>query len=133
MSDYFVKIVLIAALIVLVVWIILIATDAVEIDEYCVYCQPFMNSISVLVASCPCALGLAIPSVITITLNLAMKHSILLKKNSIFEKISQVKSVIFDKTGTLFTKVDKITDYKIVDNSEFNLEEIWETICLIEK
>lgn len=49
-----------------------------------------MRSISVLVASCPCALGLAIPSVISITLNLAMKNNILIKKNSIFEKIQNV-------------------------------------------
>jgi len=69
-------------------------------------------AISVLVASCPCALGLAIPCVITITLNLAMENSILIKKNSIFDKILKVKSVIFDKTGTLFTKVDKITEFR---------------------
>lgn len=41
-----------------------------------------------------------------------MENSILIKKNSIFDKILKVKSVIFDKTGTLFTKVDKITEFR---------------------
>lgn len=71
----------------MIIWIILIAADAVEVHDYCVYCVPFMRFISVLVASCPCALGLAIPSVIMITLNLAMNNNILIKKNTIFDKI----------------------------------------------
>lgn len=65
---------------VLIVWVILIAFDLVEIREYCTWCFPFERAISILVASCPCALGLAVPSVVIITLNLALKSGILVKK-----------------------------------------------------
>lgn len=64
----------------LFVWVLLIGLDIVEIDEYCVWCFPFERAISILVASCPCALGLAVPSVVIITLNLALKCGILVKK-----------------------------------------------------
>ena len=61
-----------------------------------------------LVASCPCAIGLAVPSVIAIVLNMATKSGILIKNNSVFEKIKKAKVIAFDKTGTLFTKIDHI-------------------------
>jgi Cu+-exporting ATPase len=47
-----------------------------------------------------------------ITLNIFMKNGILIKKNNAFESVNKIKSVVFDKTGTLFTKVDEITDYE---------------------
>lgn len=61
-----------------------------------------------MVASCPCALGLAVPSVIAIALNLAIKSGILVRKNTVFEKSKTCEVVAFDKTGTLFTRVEKI-------------------------
>lgn len=67
-------------MLVLLVWSLLIWSELVEIEQYCVWCFPFERSISILVASCPCALGLAVPSVVVITLNLALKSGILIKK-----------------------------------------------------
>ncbi|CAD8173001.1 unnamed protein product [Paramecium pentaurelia] len=117
-SQKFVLGVICVALLVLFVWILLIGLDIVEIDEYCVWCFPFERAISILVASCPCALGLAVPSVVIITLNLALKCGILVKKNTIFEQISKVKCVIFDKTGTLFTKVDHIDSFTLLSKNQ---------------
>lgn len=42
------------------------------------------RGVGVLVASCPCALGLAVPSVLAIALNLAIKSGILIRKNIVF-------------------------------------------------
>jgi Cu+-exporting ATPase len=74
----------------------------------CSVCWVVERGIGVLVASCPCALGLAVPSVIAIILNLATKSGILIKNNSIFEKMKKANKISFDKTGTLFTRIGKI-------------------------
>ena len=76
-----------------------------------------MRAISVLVASCPCALGLAIPSVIVITLNLAMKNSILIKTNKTFDNVLKIGSVVFDKTGTLFNKIEEISEVQLLNDN----------------
>ena len=70
-----------------------------------------------LVASCPCALGLAIPSVIVITLNIAMKNSILIKTNKTFDNVLKIGSVVFDKTGTLFNKIEEISEVQLLNDN----------------
>lgn len=62
-------------------------------------------------------MGLAVPSVIATSLNLAMKNSILIKKNTVFEKISKIKAIVFDKTGTLFTKSNKVDEFTNLSES----------------
>jgi Cu+-exporting ATPase len=74
----------------------------------CDVCWVIERGIGVLVASCPCALGLAIPSVIANILKIAIKSGILIKKTNVFEKIKKAKIISFDKTGTLFTKINHI-------------------------
>ena len=133
LAANFVKIIIFFAAVTLVVWLIIVEAESANIDQFCRWCFPFERAISVLVASCPCALGLAIPSVIVIALNLAMKNSILIKKNTFFEKINRVKCVIFDKTGTLFTKIEEISEFKRMGCNEFDDEELWQIISLLEK
>ena len=53
-------------------------------------------------------MGLAIPSVVAITLNLAIKDGILIKKNNLFENLNKLNAIIFDKTGTLFTQAKEL-------------------------
>ncbi|MFZ2657642.1 MAG: cation-translocating P-type ATPase [Victivallales bacterium] len=60
-----------------------------------------MNVISVLVASCPCALVLAAPSAVVAALAAAARLGILIKNVSYLELAAKVRAVIFDKTGTL--------------------------------
>lgn len=132
-SEHFVKTIIFVAIISMIIWFILIATDSYTVSDYCVYCFPIERLISVLVASCPCALGLAIPSVIVVTLNMAMKNSILIKKNSVFEKIKKVKAIIFDKTGTLFTKAEKIDFFHNYSAGGYSDTALWQVIQLMEK
>jgi len=69
-----------------------------------------MNAISVLVIACPCALGLATPLAILVGTTAAGKKGILIKGGDIFETISNITTVVLDKTGTITTGKPSITD-----------------------
>jgi Zn2+/Cd2+-exporting ATPase len=59
--------------------------------------------LAVLVASCPCALVLAAPATAVAAIAVAARHGILIKGSAFLEHLSDVSSVIFDKTGTITT------------------------------
>ncbi len=61
----------------------------------------FQLSIAVLVVACPCALGLATPTVITVASGEAAKRGWLFKGGDVIEMASKINQIIFDKTGTL--------------------------------
>ncbi|MFC3121728.1 heavy metal translocating P-type ATPase [Agaribacter flavus] len=61
----------------------------------------FWITISILVATCPCALGLATPSALTCAMAHLNKKGILLKRADALEQITLASDIVFDKTGTL--------------------------------
>jgi len=61
----------------------------------------FQLSIAVLVVACPCALGLATPTVITVASGEAAKRGWLFKGGDVIEMASKISQIVFDKTGTL--------------------------------
>ena len=79
--------------------------------------------------SCPCAFGLAVPSVVSISLNQGVKNGILLKKNHIFNKIDSIKSIVFDKTGTLISNLESEIETK---NYNYDLDLILTIIANLE-
>lgn len=76
--------------------------------------EPFVFAITlaitVLVIACPHALGLAIPTVTTITTSLAVKNGFFIKNLAKIEVIRKANYAVFDKTGTLTTGVFGVTD-----------------------
>lgn len=77
-------------------------------------------AITVLVITCPHALGLAIPTVTTITTSLAIKNGIFIKDLSKVENIRKTDYVIFDKTGTLTSGKFGVTDVVAQDGTDKN-------------
>ena len=90
-----------------------------------------IHFVTVLVVACPCALGLATPLAMVVSVGKCAKNGILIKSSEILEMASKVDTVIFDKTGTLTYGNLKIS--KIYNYSKFSEKEIMNYISCLEK
>ncbi len=99
-SGIFVPAVIAIALITAAVWLI-VGKDF----EFALSC-----AISVLVISCPCALGLATPVAIMVSTGRAAEMGILIKSGTVLETLCSVDTVVLDKTGTITTGHPEVTD-----------------------
>ncbi|MGD9474518.1 MAG: copper-translocating P-type ATPase [Eubacteriaceae bacterium] len=68
------------------------------------------RAVTVIVISCPHALGLAIPLVTAVTTSIAAQHGLLIRNRAAFENARNLTSVVFDKTGTLTEGAFEVTD-----------------------
>lgn len=75
------------------------------------------QAVSLLLVLCPCALGLAIPTVMGTALSQGAKSGLLIKGEKVLEKLSQVTAVVFDKTGTLTESTLEIKNARWVSDA----------------
>ncbi|MFW0870922.1 MAG: heavy metal translocating P-type ATPase [Patescibacteria group bacterium] len=87
--------------------------------------------ITVLVIACPHALGLAIPTVTTITTSLAIKNGVFIKDLSKIELIKKADYIVFDKTGTLTEGTFAVRD--IISIAHISVDELMAIATSIEK
>lgn len=106
-SGVFVPIVLGIAALTAIVW--LIAGNGFSFALNC--------AVSVLVISCPCALGLATPVAIMVGTGRAAEEGILIKSAESLEKLHAVDTVVLDKTGTITEGRPRVIDLLLLDSA----------------
>ena len=106
-TSYFVPAVLFIALLTVVVWLIL--------GNWFV---AIVAAITVLIIACPCALGLATPTALTVGIGKGAKQGILIRRGEAIELMGKTKIIVLDKTGTLTKGKPAVTDVIVFDQTE---------------
>lgn len=99
-ASYFVPVIIILTLITFVIWIAVGKVIQQQATGFSAV-QAMTYAISVLIVSCPCAIGLAVPMVVVIAGGVGAKHGVVFKSAETIEIARKVTHVVFDKTGTL--------------------------------
>ena len=120
LSRYFSAAVLTLSLITYLVWRFFISPE-----------DAFWVTLSVLVATCPCALALATPTAVTCAISTFTKMGIITRKSGVFELLPKLNTVIFDKTGTLTYGELSISEVKTF--SEVTKEQVLAISAALEK
>ena len=103
-AQLFVPIVVTISILVLLSWLFIV-------DGGHQLSHAFAPAIAVLVISCPCALGLATPTSISVGSGIAFKEGILYKGGEFFEIANKISAIAFDKTGTLTKGEPELSDF----------------------
>ena len=110
-SGIFVPLVMLIAIITLISYLLLGYNLNISLTRF----------VTVLVISCPCALGLATPLAVVVAMGITARNGILIKTSEVLEAINKVDTIVFDKTGTITygnLKISKLYNYSNYNNSK---------------
>ena len=110
-SGIFVPVVIGIAVLTIGIWAAVTGLSG-EID----WTHAFVCGISVLVISCPCALGLATPVAIMVGTGRGAREGIIIKSAEALENLGKIDTIVFDKTGTVTEGKPAVTDVVAFDN-----------------
>lgn len=110
-SGYFVPIVILLAVISGLAWYLVGQSGVFALTIF----------ISVLVIACPCALGLATPTAIMVGTGKGAEYGVLIKSGTALETAHKIKTIVFDKTGTITEGEPVVTDVITLDGKEEDL------------
>ena len=112
-ASIFVPAVIGAAILTFMLWMIFGGSNVVN--------SAVINFVAVLIIACPCALGLATPTALMVGTGKGAQLGILIKNGSSLELAHKIKTVIFDKTGTITEGEPAVTEIFTNDISEIEL------------
>uniref|UniRef100_A0A8C8YLX5 Copper-transporting ATPase 2 n=1 Tax=Prolemur simus TaxID=1328070 RepID=A0A8C8YLX5_PROSS len=125
-SGYFVPFIIVISTLTLVVWIVIGFIDFGVVQKY--FPSPYKNisqtevvirfafqtSITVLCIACPCSLGLATPTAVMVGTGVAAQNGILIKGGKPLEMAHKIKTVMFDKTGTITHGIPRVMRFLLL-------------------
>jgi len=110
--SYFIPVILTIAIVVFLIWYLVLGATLL----FSLTCL-----ISILVVACPCALGLATPTAVTVGVGRAAEYGILIKNGDTLENAGQIDVAAFDKTGTITEGKPEVDDIIPIDCSQEEL------------
>ena len=126
-AECFVPVVLISALTTFTVWI-LVGKFVRDGSAGASVINALTFAIAVLVISCPCAIGLAVPMVVVIAGDVAAEHGIIFKSAQAMERAKKVRLVVFDKTGALTIGKPTVASSRYFDQDSMDIDQIKSTV-----
>jgi len=113
-SSYFVPIVVSCAILAATLWLAFGGSEGAR--------MAVQSFISVLIIACPCALGLATPTAVSVGVGRGAEMGLLVKNAQALEEAGRINTIVFDKTGTLTT--GRLSLAEVIPTGEFSADDI---------